>query len=464
MANRNKVTKILFVTLLLFVVSLSMTLVAEATQNSGYGYGYGENGYGYGYGYWSEATPTVALTYGSCTTGCYTGGSQSVTITATFASAVSGTPDIAIDYAGSTTDVTWTAMAGSGATWTYSWLTPEVSADDVTTVSVRTLSGSGYTPTPTNATVTVLAPAAGTSGGSIGGGTPSATPSTGDEAPAPTEVVITETATVTLTEAGAAATMSVGSTMSFSAAGGSHSLAVNSVDMAAGTASVTISSDPVTLDLATGVMQSVDINGDGIADLEVTLQEIISATDIKLLVKPVTTSNEIPMRSSVLDLDAEKAGLSYYIGLNQTLPSGTQWQVVHFIAYGTVASSNMSVRDRQGVIGDYYEVYGRVPNSNADWQDVANILTSHMPTQRKLAAEQQALMDFVKVYKRLPDFSSANDEWAMYYIAYKIRNVVRNIDSEKAAIGTFRNVYGYSPSSSHHWAVMRAIAYTGAAR
>ncbi|MBT5338614.1 hypothetical protein HOL46_05125, partial [Candidatus Falkowbacteria bacterium] len=84
--------------------------------------------------------------------------------------------------------------------------------------------------------------------------------------------------------------------------------------------------------------------------------------------------------------------------------------------------------------------------------------------QRQISAEQTALVDFTKVYKRLPDFNNIYDEWALYYIGYNIRNVVRNLDSERAAIGSFKGVYGYVPSTSHHWSIMRAIAYTGASR
>lgn len=177
-----------------------------------------------------------------------------------------------------------------------------------------------------------------------------------------------------------------------------------------------------------------------------------------------SSSGFIPAKPAVQNLDLEKQALAYYSKLTKGVPSGDLWRVVHFIAYGTPESSKMSLRDRQGVVGDYYEIYGRVPSSAADWKDVALILTSHKPIQRNVKVEEKALYDFVKVYKRQPNYSNVHDEWAMYYIGYKIRNVIRNIDSEKAAIGTFKSVYRYVPSTSHQWAIMRAIAYTGASR
>jgi hypothetical protein len=180
----------------------------------------------------------------------------------------------------------------------------------------------------------------------------------------------------------------------------------------------------------------------------------------------IVTSAEqfVPAKPAVQDLAAERQALGYFMNLTKTIPSGDMWSVVHFIAYGTPESSNMSIRDRQGVVGDYEEIYDRVPTTAADWQDIALILTSHKPLQRNEEVENAALYDFKKVYKRLPDYSNVHDEWAMYYIGYNIRNVVRNIDSEKFAIGTFRSIYRYVPSSSHHWSIMRAIAYSGASR
>jgi len=177
-----------------------------------------------------------------------------------------------------------------------------------------------------------------------------------------------------------------------------------------------------------------------------------------------STEGFIPAKPSTPNPAAEAESLSFFTELTNVVPNDDTWPVVHFIAYGTPESSKLSVRDRKGVVGDYYEIYSRVPSNAADWKDIALILTSHKPLQRNLKAEQKAIYDFAKVYKRLPNYSNINDEWAMYYIGYNVRNVLRNIDSEKAAINTFRSVYRYSPSTSHQWSIMRAIAYTGATR
>jgi len=272
-------------------------------------------------------------------------------------------------------------------------------------------------------------------------------------------------------------------TVTFSVAGGDHSLAVNSINLTLGTAVITVSSDPIDVDLAIGETSDVDVNGDGVDDLRLTLNDIISETQLDLTItglnldytveeetatgdEPTAESNvsSIPQRSGTPNLDNEKEGVKHFVALTGKTPTGNQWSVVHFIAYGTTESTKMSVRDRKGVVGDYYDIYGRVPVSNDDWSDIALILTSHKPHQRNVETEKQAIVDFIKVYKRLPNYSNVHDEWAMYYIAYNIRNIVRNIDAEKSAISTFKSVFRYVPSTSHHWSIMRAIAYSGASR
>jgi len=380
--DQNKLSKILFVGILVLTVFFMSDLTALATQDSGYGYGYDSTlTYGYGYGYWSEVTPTVAITYNSCSSSCTTTGGSTVRITATFGSAPSGTPDIQL-VEGVTTTLNYAAMTASTATaFYYDYTSTAVTSDTTGTVSIRTISGEGSTPTPSNNTITVQAATSDDSGGGGGGG--------GGQTPAAT---VTPVATDTTT---------------------------------------------TTVD---GEVVAVPLTATEVADV-------------------------VPAQGSKLNVEGESEGLAEYINLTGSVPAtDAGWQNVHFIAYGTAASSKMSVRDRKGVIGDYNEIYGRVPSSDQDWQDIALILTSHKPHQRKIETEKQALVDFVKVYKRLPDFSVAADEWAVYYIGYNIRNVVRNLDSERAAIGTFRSVYGYVPSTSHHWSIMRAIGYTGAKR
>lgn len=165
-------------------------------------------------------------------------------------------------------------------------------------------------------------------------------------------------------------------------------------------------------------------------------------------------------------LEAEAAAIPVAGDLiGEAIDSAEDWAIVHFIAYGTTAKTvELGSRERAGLVGDFKTIHDRLPTASADWNDIAKIANGQKPTQRKISREAWALVEFVKVYHRLPDFSNWHDEMAVWYVAYSLRNPVRNIDSERAAIWTFRTVYHKFPASSSEWSIMRAIAYSGAAR
>ena len=106
-----------------------------------------------------------------------------------------------------------------------------------------------------------------------------------------------------------------------------------------------------------------------------------------------------------------------------------------------------------------------MPQSISDWQDIIKIANGRWPSERNLSAEQKAEQEiFKKVYLRLADMSNPNDNAAVTVITYGLRPANRNMDSEKAGIKIFKNIYGYNPASAIDWDVVRAIAYSGATR
>jgi hypothetical protein len=502
--DRNKLSKVLFVAILVCAVVLMSDLAVYATQNSSNGYGYGTGGYGYGYGYWTEASPSVAITYNSSSV---TAG-NAITITATFGSAPSGTPQLRVVSSAETTS--WESMTSSSATvFTYSYTTPSsVSSASITaTVSIRTLAGSGYTPTPSTNTFTITR-----QGGGGGGGSSSSTSSS--EA--------STTTTTTVSENGANVSQSnpdggllfiivpkntvVDDTTfdvavhgsDFAAAGATAPSGSSGLTLVPGqlyTLNATNASGNAVTNLDNSITLNFYYNDDQLGDVaEESLQAFyyneetgnwdalvtILNPDLNRITTKVphlstfavmgTQSGDLPAsvyrpkQSSTVVQENETEGLAHVSEILDRNPSGDEWSAVHFIAYGTTESTKLSVRDRKGVVGDYYDIYGKIPTTDEDWKDVALILTSHKPHQRNEDAEAQAIKDFEKIYKRLPDFENVHDEWATYYIGYNIRNKGRNLDSERFAIGAFKSIYGYNPVSSHDWSIMRAIAYSGAKR
>jgi hypothetical protein len=135
-----------------------------------------------------------------------------------------------------------------------------------------------------------------------------------------------------------------------------------------------------------------------------------------------------------------------------------------FIVYGTLSTLNLGAGERAGVINSYAQAFGKLPNSEAEWSDAIKIANSHWPTERSTVAETQAKVEFKKVYLRAPNSSSAYDNSAIMLMAYGLRPVQRNLNSERAAINSFRYAYKKIPASATDWDIVRAIAYSGSTR
>jgi hypothetical protein len=123
--------------------------------------------------------------------------------------------------------------------------------------------------TPTTTTPTVLAP------------------------PTTVTVGLGQTVITTLAETGTTAAISFGGSLGFSIGGASHSVRVGNVNAFAGIATITLNSTPIDLDLKVGETKQVDLDGDGVKDVEVTLVEIISDNDLKILIKPLLVATVV---------------------------------------------------------------------------------------------------------------------------------------------------------------------------
>ena len=76
----------------------------------------------------------------------------------------------------------------------------------------------------------------------------------------------------------------------------------------------------------------------------------------------------------------------------------------------------------------------------------------------------RALASFKKIYARDAKMDNANDNAAVTVMAYGLRPSARNLNSEKAAIISFKYFMKRNPSSAVDWDMVRAIAYSGAKR
>lgn len=136
----------------------------------------------------------------------------------------------------------------------------------------------------------------------------------------------------------------------------------------------------------------------------------------------------------------------------------------NFITYGTTTTKKIGDKERAGVVGSYKRAFGKLPKTQNEWLDVVKIANGQWPAATNANALKSAKAEFAKVYKRQANMLNKKDNTAIAYIAYGIRPAVKNNTAEAAAIKTFKKVYAHNPISSLAWDIVRAIAYSGAAR
>jgi len=135
-----------------------------------------------------------------------------------------------------------------------------------------------------------------------------------------------------------------------------------------------------------------------------------------------------------------------------------------FIHDGTPTTKRLGGGERAGVINSFRSAFGKMPRDITDWQDVIKIANGRWPGERSKKKEKEAQKDFEEIYNREADMVDPHDNAAVTIMAYGLRPNNRNIESEAAAIDTFKDIYGTSPRSAEHWDTVRAIAYSGASK
>ena len=172
-------------------------------------------------------------------------------------------------------------------------------------------------------------------------------------------------------------------------------------------------------------------------------------------------------RNVEVDLNETSNRLYIFIITKSTkeLNSQDKFAIAYFIHDGTPTTNILGAGERAGVINSYLSVFEDLPDSAADWKDVVKIANGRWPEQRNLEKEQAAeATHFYNIYQRNPNMDSQFDNAAVTVITYGLRPADRNMDSEKAAIKIFKNIFYHDPSSALDWDIVRAIAYSGATR
>lgn len=140
------------------------------------------------------------------------------------------------------------------------------------------------------------------------------------------------------------------------------------------------------------------------------------------------------------------------------------YAINNFIVYGTKSTQILGEGERAGVVNSYLKAFGKLPQTEEEWRDCIAIGNGRWPSETSVSAETVAKQEFQNVYKRSADMDNSNDNAAVTIMAYGLRSVDRNLESEKAGFKIFEGIYKYAPINALDWDIVRAIAYSGASR
>ncbi|MFA5392814.1 MAG: hypothetical protein WC306_04020, partial [Candidatus Paceibacterota bacterium] len=143
------------------------------------------------------------------------------------------------------------------------------------------------------------------------------------------------------------------------------------------------------------------------------------------------------------------------LDLDKSISATERMTIAYFITYGTPSTYKIGAGQRAAVINSYYQAYGKLPNSEAEWSDVLKICNGRWPAERNAAAEARAKVEFKKVYARNAVMTNNIDENAIMVIAYGLLPTPRNMNSERVASITFKWVYGHNPVNALAWNIVR---------
>jgi len=184
---------------------------------------------------------------------------------------------------------------------------------------------------------------------------------------------------------------------------------------------------------------------------------IVYFSDVKLIIADVGVKR---------DLVKEKEGVSKYtkplIRDVGELSSEHVNAITNFVVYGTKNTEKLGAGERAGVLNSYKSIFSKLPTTQIEWEDVIKISSGTLPNETNSKAEDKAKKEFKKVYQREVSMENSNDKTAINKIAYGLRPEQRDLDSERAGIRSFVEIYNYLPTSAIDWDTVRAIAYSGA--
>lgn len=176
-------------------------------------------------------------------------------------------------------------------------------------------------------------------------------------------------------------------------------------------------------------------------------------------------TNLVTAQTEGIELSENNKNIYDKITINHpSIVEKTKISIAYFIEFGTPSTEILGAGERAGVLNSYISAFDKVPSLAEDWQDIIKIANGRWPSERSEDKENKAKEEFKFIYKKEADMNQLNDNAAVTVMAYGLRPANRNLNSEKAAIKIFKDIYKYAPESAIDWDIVRAIAYSGAVR
>jgi len=244
--------------------------------------------------------------------------------------------------------------------------------------------------------------------------------------------------------------------------------AIYSLDKKANaTKPVVITKSKISADNKTNVATTNQTTTQTVKGDYVSADNLIGADSETVEVVTMSEATKIYSQKTRVALNEDETRLynKVYEKKHRELTDDEKYRLAHFIKYGTETTKKLGSGECAGVVNSYNSVFGKLPTTEEEWQDVIKIANGRWPNERNVEAEDETKSDrFKKIYKREANMSNANDNAAVTVMTYGLRPADRKLQSEMAGMRIFKGIYKYNPTSAQDWDIVRAIAYSGATR
>lgn len=172
-------------------------------------------------------------------------------------------------------------------------------------------------------------------------------------------------------------------------------------------------------------------------------------------------NEDVKLEPEVLGIKIASSSAEQLVGVAAEANEIISGQVFDFVTEGTDSTIALGAGERAGVLNSYKSSFGKLPETQTEWEEIIRISNNQLPFVTNSAAEEKARTEFKKVYDREADRGNLNDQAAINMMAYGLRPEKRDLDLERAGIRRFVEIYKYLPVSALDWDTVRAIAYSG---